>query len=165
MWGWILVGCGTLVAAVVALVVFLVVLVNRGRADFVPIVDRFLDLVDSQEYREAYRTIGDEWRNVQTFEEFHDLLVRMTTELGPHKSIKVGSVGYQKELGTPARVTTVFSGEFEKGAATLRVILRRYGNEWKIDGLEFERERPKEKGTLTVSRGVRSRFSVSPSVA
>jgi hypothetical protein len=138
-WGWILVGCGALVAAVAVGVVFLIVLFGRGRSDFVPIVDNFLSLVDRRAFDEAYRSIGDEWRMDDTLEEFQDHLLRMHDALGPHQSLTMKSVGYQKTFGAPARVTAVFTGQFEKGEATLRVVLRRYGNEWKVDGLDFER--------------------------
>ncbi len=139
MWGWILVGCGAVFAAAAAGVVFLVVLFGRGRSDFLPIVDSFLSLVDRGAFDEAYQTIGDEWRKEDTLEEFQDHLLRMRDALGPHQSLKMRGVGYQKHLGAPARVTAEFTGQFENGEATLRVVLRRYGSEWKVDGVDFER--------------------------
>jgi hypothetical protein len=139
-WGWILVGCGSLVAAGVAGVIFLVVLFNRGSSDFEPLIDNFLNLVDQQAYDEAYRSIGDQWRKDDTFDEFRRKLARMSDMLGPHHSIKLNGVGYEKEFRSPASVRAEFSGAFEKGGATLRFILRRYGKEWKIDGLEFEKD-------------------------
>ena len=138
VWGWVFAGCGTVLGVGVVIAVLFVALLARGRAQFTPVLEEFLNLVEQREYDRAYSLLGDDWKEADTPDEFQNFVVLVSDALGTHESVHMMEVSYQKNLGSAPRATAVFSVQFEKAPATLRVTLQKYEDGWRIEGIHYD---------------------------
>lgn len=140
VWGWVFAGCGTILGIGAIVVVLFLVLFARGRSEFTPPLEEFLSLVDEKNYDQAYSSLGDGWKTTQSLDEFQDFCALVSDALGAHRSARMTTVHYKKNVGSPSQARTVFLGRFEKARATLRVLFQKYGDTWRIEGLHYDSE-------------------------
>lgn len=129
-------GCGTVVAVVAFFVLVLSLLMSYGKRSAVPIVERFLHEIENERYAEAYAQIGEEWKKVNSFEDFKRFFERINETLGRHKSLKLEA--YRIEVKNGVSIATAgFNVEYPTGPALITVNLRSVGSDWKIVMMNF----------------------------
>ena len=140
LFGWIFAGCGTILGVGIVVALLFIGLMSRGRAEFTPILEEYLVLVEQGKFERAYDSLGDQWKAANAFDEFRDFILLVSDALGDYESAEMTSVHYRNNLGSPAWVVAVFTSTFEKASAKLTVNFQKYGDEWRIEGIDYQSE-------------------------
>lgn len=108
-----------------------------GTRSLAPYPEKFLSLVDSGDFKGAYDMVGDGWKKQMTLEQFTEFEKSMKDALGACQSKTMDGVAVNSNNGvTTARL--VFGANFAKGPAKLTFNMEKQGDEWKIQGLNYQ---------------------------
>jgi len=130
------VGCLIAAGFVGILVLVAVFIFMKGKRDLEPVVGAYLAAVDEGDYDAAWGLVGERWRAAQSREEFTAFEKSVRGALGAFKDRTMTGVHINSNSsGSTARV--VYSGEFEKGAATVTFTMSKAGDRWLIDGVHY----------------------------
>ncbi len=103
----------------------------RGKVEVDPVAAAFLAAADRGDDAKNYRSLGDEWKKIQTEEQFAGLMQRLRELLGPLKSKRSqGIFRTAGRHGPIARVTYIAT--YTKGTVTVTLTLTKVSQAWKV---------------------------------
>ena len=107
-----------------------------GAKSLAPYSEKFLTLIDSDDYTGAYRMLGDGWKKQMNLQQFTDFEKGVKGVLGKCNSKTMSGVNINSNNGVTTGVLT-YSATFAKGPATLIFTMEKENGEWKINGLQY----------------------------
>lgn len=120
---------GLFVAAIVGLYFY-------GAKQLTPYPEKFLTLIDSDDYTGAYALVGDGWKKQMNLQQFTDFEKAVKGVLGPCTAKTMTGVSVNSNTGGTTAVVT-FSATFAKGPATLIFTMEKVNDQWLIQGLKY----------------------------
>jgi len=107
-----------------------------GTRSLSPYPEKFLTLIDSDDYAGAYAMTGDGWKKQMNLQQFTDFEKAVKGVLGKCTAKTMAGVSVNSNNGVTTAVVT-FSATFEKSPATLTFNMEKQDGEWKIQGLHY----------------------------
>jgi len=139
-----LVGClgclGVLVIFAIIMGIIGFFVVNKGNKEFDPIVDSYINNVQAQQYSQAYNTLGDDWKAVQTEADYANFESTVQCALGTFVSKTMGNVEISKEAGYFDMATVEYYMQFSNYDADVIYIFYKYDDGWKLVSVEYNSE-------------------------
>ena len=127
------VGCGGLVVLFIGVLAY-------GQAEVAPTAEKFLDTLEAGEYDSAFAQIGDDWRKITNPEDFRATLSGFQEKLGPQQSRSQRGINVSSNTDQGTTATIDYEIRYQNDTAQVEVLLKQYGDEWKVVGVNWDAE-------------------------
>jgi len=147
-WKWVIIGClavavlGTCCVGGIAASGYFV---YQQATATDPTVNEFLAKVKAGDRAGAYEAIDQEWKDVQTPEQF-DRFIRMVDDIMGGLRSKTRQSWNVKALPGKLQAQIVYSGTFEKGEGVMTIVLFKKGEVWRVAGFTVNSHNFDNKG-------------------
>jgi len=129
-------GCGFSIVALLIAVGAFWSLFHYGRSEVAPTVEKFLELMDQQEYEQAYGMVGFDWKKTQSSDEFENLGTVIRDRFGGLEGGSVSGVKVSTTTqGTFAQLA--YSATYAKETCMITFTLEKAADSWIIKGAHF----------------------------
>lgn len=136
--GFLFKGCLTLIILMIVFAGVLAGVYFYGKQSIGPYVDRYLDAMENKDYERAYnKLISDEWREVQTYEQFTEFESGVKTVLGGIIDKRLNSVNIQKKSGQKTVAQVAYNIKFHSGPADAVFTLVKQKGEWLVAEVRY----------------------------
>lgn len=130
---WLVLGIGAAVLGVAICAGGFSWLILGGKAEVEPAVEAFLAKIGAEDYAGAYDSIGPEWKNLQTLEQFTKMHQIFRKHLGPLQSKTFADFNIKRDSGASVAVIG-YRANFKNAAGAITVTLTNSTGDWKVAG-------------------------------
>jgi hypothetical protein len=109
-----------------------------GRAQFGPMCEQYLALVEKGDYRAAYDSLGPQWRKGDTFEDYEKFEKAVRVKLGSCRTKKITNVDVSARSGRDTYAQITYDATFENGGGVITFTILKEQGGWLIEGVHYD---------------------------
>ncbi len=133
-------GCGGVILILICVAVVFAFAMKRAANTAEPIVDTFLAQLNEGRYKDAYAGTGDKYKSQINQDQFNVMCRVVKGALGSYQSKTPIGVFTKKDLVKGKTTSVTYTAHYQKGDATLFVLLQGSGSDLKIIGTQWNSE-------------------------
>jgi len=131
-------GCGCVVVILICLAALFVFSMKRAANAVDPTVETFLVQLNEGKYEDAYAGTGDKYKSQISKDEFFVMCRVVVNALGAYQSKTAIGVFTNRDIGKSKTTSVNYTAHYQKGDATLTVLLESAGADFKIIGTKWD---------------------------